>query len=430
MTCRRIAILAPIYPAVSETFVYREAEGLRQRGFEVLPVSLYEIDAARKATDVPGPALTLLGPGAARTLGRAVVEIARHPVRSSLTLGRALCDVAWPGESLGARKRLLLWLQAWLALGLARWLRRQGVDHLHAHFANGPATVGMYAALQAGIPFSFVGHANDLFDRRTLLVRKLERAQFVSCISHWHRGWYREQVPGDDDRYPVIRCGVDPGAWSPRGVEPEAGRPFSVLAVARLIPKKGIDTLIRALARTLENDELDWRLVIAGDGYERAALEALVEALGVRRRVRFEGSVPNARVRELMAEADLLGLPCRTDALGDRDGVPVVLMEAMAAGLPVVVGDLPAVRELVEDGETGRVVAPDDVPALARVLVQLCENPAEARRLAAAGRRRVEDEFSAAPNIDRLAVALQRAGRPGGGRAAVDSVCSTVGGPA
>lgn len=400
---RRVALLTAVYPALSETFVYREVEGLSARGWHVDAVSLYELGGDyRKAECVEPADLTLLGSRAPRTLWDATVEALTHPLRALRTLATATRDAIWPGEPVDLRKRALLLGQAVLALGLAHWLRAREIRHIHCHFANGPATVGMYAALQLDLPFSFVGHANDIFDRRTLLVRKLQRASFVSCISGWHRDWYRSMQTGSDESYPVIRCGVDTEHWR-RG--DEIARPndsLRILTVARLIPKKGIDTLIRGLDDAARRHQLSWHLSIVGEGQERSALENLCAELGRSEQVHFAGAVHNDRIRDYLGKADAFVLPCRTDELGDRDGIPVVLMEAMAFGVPVVVGRLPAIGELVIDGDTGLTIAEDDHAALADHLAHLARQPGERRRIGEAGRAQVKKEFALPLNLDRL----------------------------
>jgi glycosyltransferase involved in cell wall biosynthesis len=358
---------------------------------------------------VAGPDLVLRGTGA-HTLRRALTELAAHPLRSLATLATAAADALAPGEPLPAGRRLALLGQAGLALGLARWLRARGVRGVHCQFANATTGVGMYAARQLGVPFGFTGHANDLFDRRALLVRKLERAAWVSCISQWHREWYRGLCGARPERYALVRCGVDVAGWRPPDAPRPAGEQLRVAAVARLIPKKGIDVLLRALAELRRPPATPFRLVVAGDGPERPGLEALARELGCEGAVEFRGAVSNREVRALLESSDVLALPSRArDRLGDRDGIPVVLMEALALGVPVVAGDLPAVRELVEDGRSGFLVASEDVAALSDRLRRLARDPELRRRMGEAGRRRVEEEFALAPNLARLDAVLAQA---------------------
>ena len=284
---------------------------------------------------------------------------------------------------------------------LARWLVHLGVRHIHAHFAHAPTSVAMYAAGFAGIPFSFTGHANDLFQRRQLLRRKLERASFVACISHWHQSWYESIAPAG--RYAIVRCGVPLEAYGPPP-EPIADR-LRVLAVARLVEKKGLDLLLRAVA-----DRPAIHVTIAGDGPQLPALQSLAQKMGDR--VTFLGAVDPADVADQLRRHDAFALPCRPVASGDRDGIPVALMEAMASGLPVISGDLPAIRELIDPQRSGLLIdmaAPEGVGKLAEALDTLRGDLLWRRQLGVAGQARVREEFGLGTNVDRLEHLLEHA---------------------
>ena len=192
---------------------------------------------------------------------------------------------------------------------------------------------------------------------------KLRSAAFVPCISKWHRTFYRGLVPSlEEHQLPVIRCGVDMDQFSPA----ESVGGSTILAVGRLVPKKGFDVLIRAVAGIDPAENPGLTVQIVGDGPEEAALKELAAQVGVADRVSFLGARSNAEVREFMGQAALFVLPCQKAADGDRDGIPVVLMEAMARNVCVVSGDLPTIRELVADNKTGLMVPPGAVDELGR----------------------------------------------------------------
>lgn len=405
-----VVYLASQLPKRSETFVYRELFGLRAGGVNVLAATLHppERDLGEARLDaLADEAIPVYGSGGWRMGADAAAELIGHPLRSAGTLARAAFDAA-AADDLRLAGRIKVAGQAVAAMALARRLRGRGVGHLHAHFAHAPATVAMYAARQLGVTFSFTGHAVDLFRDRALLKPKLRRACFVNCISEWHRAFYRELVPRPDADYPVVRCGVDLGEFAPS--EHRGGGAPVLLGVGRLVAKKGFDVLLEAGAR-LAACGVEFRIRIAGDGPERDRLQAQGAGLGLGSRLEFLGACPNSRVRELLRTADLFVLPCRVDSAGDRDGIPVVLMEAMAAGVPVVSGDLPALRELVRPGQTGELVPPGDAAALAACLADLLANPARRAERAAAGSRRVEEEFSMEVNMQRMRSMLEHAGR-------------------
>ena len=396
---RTIAYIAGQFPLRSETFVYREVRELRRRGWTVVAGAL------NPSPDANDPNFKDLSDGAFVVydrgwIGRSLGELFSHPLSSLSTLCTALADALAPGEAMKARDRLKLPAQAFAALGLAKQLRDSGVERIHCHFAHAATTVGMYAAKALGVPFSFTGHANDLFQRRALLARKLKRADFVSCISQWHRELYHSIVPRDSG-YEVVRCGVDISTFEPTSAKRDADD-FRVLTVSRLVEKKGTDTLIRALAQYGQQTGNAWQLVVAGDGPEQKNLLRLANDLACSSSVQFLGAVDNARVSELLAEAQVFALPCRRDPNGDADGIPVVLMEAMACGVPVISGDLPAIRELVEHNVNGILVDGHDVAACTDALQTLAADENRRRTFGEAGRNRVVNEFSLAKNVDRL----------------------------
>jgi colanic acid/amylovoran biosynthesis glycosyltransferase len=393
---KRAAVLyvASQLPKLSETFVYRELFGLREQGRTMLAASVRPPD--RFPDD---PVLAALADEAViayspATWRQAPLAIARHP---AIALG-ALADAA-RADHPSLRSRLKHVVQAIAGIALGHRLRGRGIGHVHGHMAHVPATIALYAARTLGARFSFTGHAADLFVDRAALRFKLEQADFVACISHWHQAFYREITPLPARRLPVVRCSVA----LPERIEASNRE---VVTVARLVPKKGIDLLIRAFARARP---AGWTLRILGDGPERPALERLAAELGVDA-IRFEGAQPHAVCLAAIRAAGLFVLPCRTAGNGDRDGIPVVLMEAMAAARGVIAGDLGAIRELIVDQLSGLLVPPDDADAIAAAMLELIADPARRERLGRAARERVREEFSDDTNLTRLGEALDMAG--------------------
>ncbi|MEO0586229.1 MAG: glycosyltransferase family 4 protein, partial [Planctomycetota bacterium] len=416
----RVAYVASVLPKRSETFVYRELMGLAERGVGVEAVSLYAPERGlgdERLDSIADSAVTVYADGWAR-LGLDVIVRLTTSSRAWGAIGRGLGDALTSAESLGGRAKAIV--QAAAGVALARRLRGRGVNHLHAHFAHAPASVAMYAARAMGVTFSFTGHAADLFRDAHLLERKLCRAAFVACISGWHRGYYRELVNRDDAAYPVIRCGV---AVREAGEVDRGEAAPTLVTVARLVPKKGIDTLIDALAE-VRKTHAGCRAIVGGDGSELEALRARAAELGLADAIEFRGAVAHADVPGLLAAADVFVLPCRPAEDGDRDGIPVALMEAMSAGVCVVSGDLPTIRELIADGVSGRMVEPGDAAALAGVLSEVLSDGGRRAAMAETGRRRVVEEFSDGVNLDRLMAAFSEAtGRPmiDGGEHATDA---------
>ncbi|MEM1213558.1 MAG: glycosyltransferase family 4 protein [Planctomycetota bacterium] len=404
-----ILYLASQLPKRSETFVYREVLGLRRLGVRVSTASLYAPD-----TDLGDPTLDALAAETHVVYGsgiRGKLAVYRDAFRQSLIRPPKGLTEAPP---LYWMKHLFQWEAGYALAYRMRQTRLPGVTHVHAHFAHTPATVALACATALGVPFSFTGHAADLFRDGHALRTKLRRAAFVSCISDWHRGWYREAAPDlelPDAKLPVIRCGVDVDAFTPTEKPHAEDAPLRLLAVGRLVPKKGFDVLLHAVAKLHEQMQRPVCCVhLIGDGPESSTLHALRKQLQLQDHVTLAGAASNDAVRAAMADADAFVLPCKIDPNGgDKDGIPVVLMEAMASGLPAVSGDLPAIRELITPNATGLMCKPGDADDLCSVLRRMVEDAELRARLATAGRERVLDEFALTPNLRRIMQAFHAA---------------------
>jgi glycosyltransferase involved in cell wall biosynthesis len=273
----------------------------------------------------------------------------------------------------------------------AAWrLRRAGIQHCHAHFANAPASVALMAAALAGISFSFTAHAYDIFIDQVLLPAKLAAAAFVACISRYNRRYLRQHFPEARLAHlEVVRNGLDTARFSP--VPHPQGAPPCIIAVGRLVETKGFHVLVEACAR-LRDRGLPCRCLIIGDGPEAGRLKDLVNDFRVNDRVVLRGKLPPAELMPYYRQADVLAMPsCIRHQ--DADGIPTVLIEALAMEIPVVATRVSGIPELVVDGKTGLLVAPDDAAALAEALARLLRDQELARRLARAGRHLVLAQY-------------------------------------
>ncbi len=402
MRGKTILYIAAILPARSETFVYREIFALRGCGVYVRTASVHcpETELGLPELDeLASSAIPVYGAGFLKLAFDAGCELLCHPVMFLLVMALACRDAVMATDIRFANRPKIL-VQAIAALALAWRVRRLCIGHIHAHMAHVPTTIAMYAARALGISFSFTGHANDLFPNRALLGEKIDRAAFVSCISRWHRDFYRDIVPKDELRLPVIRCGIDTAAevFTPA----VHGESLRILAVGRLVAKKGFDVLIEAVRTVVERSQMRIELTIAGTGPEESALRMLADSLEPRVRVNMPGSLDNSRVMELMASCELFALPLRVTAEGDRDGIPVVLMEAMARGRCVISGDLPTIRELIDDGRSGYLIPLGDARSLADVVELLARDRSLLDARGEQARRRIVEEFDLDANARAL----------------------------
>jgi colanic acid/amylovoran biosynthesis glycosyltransferase len=328
-----------------------------------------------------------------------VVYLPHHPVRQPLRVLRGLVH-AWrrgPRAWLRAAAaglvppRLMGWRLVLQATVLRRELERAGVDHVHAHFANDASVLANLVRMMGGPSYSVTTHAKDLYHsdvRPDSLRSRLANATFVATVSEGNRT-YLASVLNGDGRVRVVHNAVDlrrVGRPDANGREPDV-----VLAVARLIEKKGLPDLVAACG-VLARRGVALRLEVVGSGPLRDDLERAARLEGVR--ATFHGALPNERVLELYRRATVYCLPCVVASSGDRDGLPTSVLEAMALGLPVVTTSLNGLAEAVVHERTGIVVPGRDPVALADALGRLLGDPELRARLAREARRHVEEHFS------------------------------------
>lgn len=387
--------------------MYREVIALRNLGLRVVTASVRPPETGLGDDELERMAQSsvVVYKGATAVFKDFFLEIRRDAARTLRTVFIAMRDALQrDGHSFFSLAKTLV--HAVSGISLAHRLRGLGVRRIHAHMAHVPTSIAMYASIHGRIPFSFTGHGADLFRDALLLKQKLVRASHVVCISEWHRDFYRQVHRRPAREYPLVRCGVDPGSWGAACVDSKAPAVGGdsipmILSVARLVPKKGIHVLVRALARMFHRGVV-FRAVIAGAGTELQKLKVLALECGVARCIKWRGAVDHSEVARLIRASAVFALPCVIAKDGDRDGIPVVLMEAMAAGVPCVSTDLPAIRELIANGVSGRLVPPEDHVALDQAISELMNNPSARASIGAAGKERVESEFSTALNAERL----------------------------
>lgn len=401
-----IAYLTGDYPKVSHTFILREVEAVRAAGVKVITCSIRQPPEAefKGQEELRARAETFYVKTAARNPARLLATHGRAFLRSPATWARTLA-LAIRMRSPGL-KALIWQLFYFLEAGvLADHLRRNNVRHLHNHFGNSSCSVAVLAAELAGIPFSFTEHGPAIFFEvdRWALPEKIKRAHFVVAITHFCRSQLMLfSDPKHWDKITIVHCGVDPAAYR----HDPGGSGKRVAFVGRLDPVKGALLLIEAMAEVLKAHP-DATLTLAGDGPARAGAEARAKALGIDAAIHFAGFMTQGQVADLLAQSDMLVLP------SFAEGLPVVYMEALASGIPVVASRVAGVQELVEDGVTGYAVPPGDVATLANRMIRLMDDPATARAMGEAGRKAVEAGFDIRHEGTRLAELFRNGGPVG-----------------
>src|SRR5688572_1488635 len=399
----RVLYVVSLFPCWSETFIVREITTLVAAGVDVRILSLkppheklVQPDAERLLPRARHPLPT------ARAVAARLRALVAHPATLSLhvaQIGRRLA--ARPvelGKSLEALARAVEQLD---------WIDEFDPDFIHAHWGTFPSTVAWTLARLLRKPFGFTCHAHDIFVNNHLLREKIESAAVPVTISRFNVDWLAKHATATArERLHVIHCGVDLTTLPFQGGRPR-GNDATILAVGRLDPIKGFDVLIDAL-RELAAQGRRVRCRIIGSGPLEADLRARIARHRIGDSVDLSGAMPQAEVRKALYDASIFVVPSVVTATGDRDGIPVSLMEAMAAGTPVVSTRVSGIPELVDDGREGLLVRERDPVALAAALARLLSDPDLGDRMAIAARAKVEREFDATVEARKLLALLAR----------------------
>jgi glycosyltransferase involved in cell wall biosynthesis len=288
----------------------------------------------------------------------------------------------------------------------ARLMAEEGIEHVHAHFASHPAAAGFVIHRLTGIPYSFTAHGSDLHRDRHMLREKVEEAAFVVPISNYNREMIVAECNGQfSDKVIVIYCGVDTSIFQPRTAPTphEQGQgPYSILCIGTLHEVKGQTYLIQA-CRLLKERGIDFMCHLIGDGPDEAMLKKQAAEWGLAERMNFHGRLTREEIVKLLHKADVVATPSVPTSDGRREGIPVVLMEAMGSSVPVVASRLSGIPELVEEGVCGLLADPRDVTALADGLERLYKDPTLRQQFGQAGRMRVVNNFDLYHNAETLA---------------------------
>ncbi|HET6561471.1 MAG TPA: glycosyltransferase [Marmoricola sp.] len=408
---QRVIYIVRSWPRLSQTFVLNEVLALERRGLELAIFSLVHSDddlVHGQVADVRAPVEYVedarVGP-LARRLRPHLAQLRRTPVhyvRSLVTCWRRPELVAGYGEASA--------LECFdMAVRVSDALAEMPADgstpvHVHAHFAHDPALVGMIVARLAGLPFTFTAHARDLIQIsvEALAARASAAKAIVTCCAL--NADYLDSALPTPGRPPVlvIHHGVDLRRFEPMTVDSPADTP-TLVSVGRLVEKKGFEDLLRAL-RAAKDSGRRFRCEIYGDGPEGETLVALCASLGLSEDVTFLGAKDTDDIAAALRRADLFVLSPRVAADGDRDGIPNVLVEAMASGLPVVTTTAGGIAELVQHEVNGLLAQPGDVAGIAGLLCDLIDDDERRRRFGVAARAAIEGSY----DVDAAARELHR----------------------
>lgn len=397
----RLAYLVSQYPAVNHTFILREILALRTLGFEVHVISIRPPDRPpeqlnEEEREEQRGTFTVLAAGVTGILAAHAITLLRRP----LAYLRGLWDVfRLAGADLGRTLPNLFYFGEAIVAG--RRMERLGLGHVHSHFSS---TVALFITRVFPITFSATIHGPDEFNDVAgfHIGEKVARARFLCAISQYARSQLmKASDPRYWDRLEVSPLGVDCGVFLPRARLENPER-FEILCVGRLAPAKAQHLLLGAIGRLVRDGRRSIHLRLVGDGPDRESLRQAVAARGLQDQVTIEGSCNQDRVQAFYRQADLFVLA------SFAEGVPVVLMEAMAMEIPCVATWITGVPELIRHGVDGWLVPPSDEAQLAVAIATLMDDPELRLRLGRAARVRVREKYDLTRNTERLAQIYRR----------------------
>ncbi len=394
---RRLAVIVTEFPKTTETFIMRDVVAFSKSGYDIRIYHLTHFNRREVVHDFAQQTIPWSRDFAYFASPDVIGACFRALWRKPRVLGRMVRDIL-----VGCRRDPVMMLKSLFilpkSLRIAEDIREWGGDHVHAAYAGHPATSAWMIRRVADVPFSVSCHAHDIFETQALLSTKLPEADFVRTISEYNRKYILRHIPALATKPPVI---IHVGAFLENlaSPAPSQSEKMRVLYVGSLELRKGIDVLLRALTKASLGD---WHLDIVGGGPERQRLEALTAELGLSDRVTFHGPQPNERVAQAMARASVMVVPSRIGPRNQTEGLPTVIVEALAHQRPVIAARLTGIPEIIVHGVTGWLFEVDDVQGLAYALEEVRGDPEEAQRRALCGRELVLAQFDQNKNADAL----------------------------
>jgi len=381
------------YPRLSETFVVNEIQALQDQGIDVTVLAqrssgeelIHKKTADLKVPIYYTPPVNLISNEASsikflETLTANPCLIERETLSGALSKAdyRALIESAM----------------------IAPFIQKMGIDLIHAHFATWATTIASYVSKLTGIPYSFTAHAKDIYHEsvnKKALAEKIAQARFVITVSDFNKRYLDECLKSEEKIGRVIRLynGIDLEEFQDSKEKKEPGL---IVAVGRLVQKKGFEDLIQA-CNILNKKGSAFRCLIIGEGEERNALEKKIAEFSLTKKVSLMGAMPQEEVKTILRKASIFALPCIIGKDGNRDGLPTVLLEAMALGVPVISTTVTGIPEIIDHGKSGFLVSPGDPLGLAKGIEQILSDLAFQEHMQREGRAKAEEVFDIKKNV-------------------------------
>jgi glycosyltransferase involved in cell wall biosynthesis len=403
-----IAYITEMFPALTQTFVYRELFAVRERGVPIHPFSIWRPEPDSLSAEAISLRDETFYIFPRRWLSVLFLQFRFLCGRPRRYFGTLALILSQPGESLRNRWRSLL--HFFYGMVAIREMQRLEIRHVHAHFGWSASSIALIANRLLDIPFSLTLHAHGVFLNPLLLRAKVKYSQFVVTISEYNRQYLKNLFPEYrlEDKIHVVHCGLDPEIFTPSSDPKQEGDQFTIVGIGQLDPRKGFHVLIDA-CHHLATKGIPFRCQILGEGQERNRLEALISRYKLMDHVYLPGKIYQEELRQILNQADVSVLPCVRDESGELDGIPVALMETMAMQIPTVSTRISGIPELIDHGRNGWLTPPGDSVALADALQHLRDNPELRIRVGKAARQSVVNEFNIYKSAEAMAALFEHA---------------------
>jgi colanic acid/amylovoran biosynthesis glycosyltransferase len=385
-----VAYILARFPNLTETFILNEITTLRQRGIDI---KILAIDSDPNFNQEPASHLPqVIYYGKHFSFNKFIAHLHFIYLLKFKYL-RIFAQIFYRSDT--SVKAYFTNFKAFsIAIYFLYRIEKDSVDLIHAHFINLPTGIASFMSLMSSIPYSCSAHAQDIYKGNLKDIKqKITNSKFtITCTAANKR--YLSDLCGNLDHYKIFHVyhGVDVNQWSFRDSLTKIKKPVNILSIGRLVEKKGFTYLLEAIS-ILTQKGIDVRCSIVGDGPLQNKLNKKAQELGIGEKVTFHGALSHTDVKEIYKYCDFFVLSCNVSVDGDRDGLPNVLLEAMAQGIPVISTNISAIPELVKHKYTGMLVPPHDPDGISDSVIELINNPKLRNYLSVNGRHCVENEF-------------------------------------
>jgi len=390
----KVGYMASLFPCWSETFILREIQELEKQGAEI---EIFSFKPASEKLVHPGakPYLNrVFYPKKGKSAWALLKALIFHPIKFTTIVLKIVFSMLNKPVMMTKTLGLLP-----MALSFIPAIKKTQITHLHAHWATYPSTAAWIISEFTGIPYSFTSHAHDIWLEKPLLVEKIKKAKFVATISDYNKRYLNVFAGKVLDNVEIIHCGINLAEFAYE--EPKLKPVPKLLAIGRFDEIKGFPYLVEACS-ILDKQGINFKLRILGDGPLREKLQVQIREKGIMHLVELPGAVSQDDVRKEIREATVFVAPSVQKSNGDQDGIPVVLMEAMAMGTPVISTYVSGIPELIKNEENGMIVESRDAEQLADALKRLIFSKKKQVNYSAAARNTIDESFNIRISVKHL----------------------------